>query len=96
MFVDEQQGDGAAKDDPGHLVVMCLKAAPTTKNVLALEAKIPGREQIRADGKHLYITYPDGIGPSKLTNTVIEKTLGIRGTARNWNTVLKLATLAPA
>jgi uncharacterized protein (DUF1697 family) len=37
--------------------------------------------------------YPEGIGRSKLTIQKIEKTLGTRGTARNWNTVLKLAEL---
>ena len=35
--------------------------------------------------------YPDGQGNSKLTNAVIERKLGTSGTARNWNTVLKLA-----
>jgi uncharacterized protein (DUF1697 family) len=49
---------------------------------------------INADGRHLYIVYPAGIGKSRLTNVLIEKKLGIRGTARNWNTVLKLAALA--
>jgi uncharacterized protein (DUF1697 family) len=42
----------------------------------------------------LYIVYPAGIGRSRLTNVLLEKKLGIRGTARNWNTVLKIAALA--
>jgi uncharacterized protein (DUF1697 family) len=42
----------------------------------------------------LYVVYPDGIGPSKLTGGVIDRALATRGTARNWNTVLKLAALA--
>jgi uncharacterized protein (DUF1697 family) len=37
--------------------------------------------------------YPDGIGRSNLTGALIEKKLGTRGTARNWNTVLKLRNL---
>jgi uncharacterized protein (DUF1697 family) len=41
-----------------------------------------------------YIVYPDGIGRSRLTNQLIEKMLGTRGTGRNWNTVLKLDALA--
>ena len=80
-----------AKDDPGHLVVMFLKQAPLAARVAALRAGIKGREHLQADGTHLYITYPDGIGRSALTGTSIEKALGTRGTARNWNTVLKLA-----
>ena len=83
-----------AKRDPGHLVVMSLKGAPGRAQVTALEKAIVGREIIRAGGRHLYLVYPDGIGRSKLTNASIERKLGTQGTARNWNTVLKLAALA--
>jgi uncharacterized protein (DUF1697 family) len=83
-----------AKDDPAHLVVMPLKGAPTKADIAALEATIKGREYVRAKGRELYMVYPDGIGRSKLTIAVIEKTLATRGTARNWNTVLKLRALA--
>jgi uncharacterized protein (DUF1697 family) len=82
-----------ARDDPSHLVVMCLKSAVVAKHVDALRGAIQGRETVRGDGKQLYIVYPDGIGTSKFTAALIERTLGIRGTARNWNTVLKLANL---
>jgi len=60
----------------------------------SLGQAIVGREVIRAGGRHLYIVYPDGIGRSRLTNALIEQKLGTQGTARNWNTVLKLAALA--
>jgi uncharacterized protein (DUF1697 family) len=82
-----------ATSDPNHLLVMFLKTAPHTKDLKALEAAIRGPEIIRAKGKQLYVVYPAGIGRSKLTNTLIEQKLGSRGTGRNWNTVLKLATL---
>ncbi len=59
----------------------------------ALQEAITGRERVRAKDRQLYLVYPDGIGRSKLTAAVIEKTLGTCGTARNWNTVLKLAEL---
>src|SRR5262245_53446985 len=80
-----------AKTDPSHLVVMALRDAPAAGAVKALQAAIKGREIVRAAGRHAYIVYPDGIGRSKLTNALIEKTLATRGTARNWNTVMKLA-----
>jgi uncharacterized protein (DUF1697 family) len=89
-IVDRNPFPKEAKDDPGHLVVMFLKSAPKVNDVDTLRATIKGPETVRADGKHLYIVYPEGIGRSKLTGTVIEKKLGTRGTARNWNTVLKL------
>jgi len=42
-------------------------------------------------GRQAYIIYTDGIGRSRLTPAIIDAKLGQRGTARNWNTVLKLA-----
>jgi uncharacterized protein (DUF1697 family) len=81
----------AARDDPSHLLVMTFKTAPAAKDVAALRAAIVGRETVTAIGKQLYAVYPDGIGTSKLTTSLIERKLGQAGTARNWNTVLKLA-----
>lgn len=82
-----------ARSDPGHLLVTCLKSPPKAADVTALRAAIKGRESIHADGRQLYAFYPDGIGRSKLTSALIERTLDRRGTARNWNTVLKLAAM---
>lgn len=82
-----------AKLDPSHTVLMCLKDAPPPATVKALQDAIKGREVVKAKGRHAYFLYPDGIGNSKLTMTLIEKKLGTTGTARNWNTVLKLAAL---
>lgn len=82
----------AAKNDPGHLVVMFLKKPVEASAVQALRAAIKGREEVSGAGTETYITYPDGIGTSKLTIQVIEKYLCCRGTARNWNTTLKVAS----
>lgn len=79
--------------DPGHLVAMCLRDAPDSADVKALQAAITGPEVIRACDRHLYIVYPNGMGTSRLTNAIIERKLNTRGTARNWNTVLKLNAL---
>jgi uncharacterized protein (DUF1697 family) len=80
-----------AKRAPSHLVVVFLKTAPTVNHMKALEAAVKGPEIVRTVGKQLYVVYPAGIGRSKLTNALIERKLATRGTARNWNTVLKLA-----
>ena len=85
-----------AKCDPAHLLVTFLKDAPDVSQVRALQAAITGPEVVRAAGKHAYIVYPRGIGRSRLTHALIERTLGTRGTGRNWNTVLKLEALARA
>ncbi|HYE85088.1 MAG TPA: DUF1697 domain-containing protein [Vicinamibacterales bacterium] len=83
-----------AKTDPSRLIMMCLRDAPPPPAVQALRAAIKGREVVKTAGRQAYFFYPDGMGRSKLTITLIEKVLGTRGTARNWNTVLKLGQLA--
>jgi len=83
-----------AKQDPSHVLAVPLREAPARGAAGALEDAIRGREVVRLDGRCAYIVYPDGIGRSKLTSALIEKKLGTRGTARNWNTVLKLDALA--
>ena len=72
-----------AKSDPGRFVLFACKTAP------AASIKVTGaqREYFKAVGKNVYIVYPDGQGRSKLKVHTI-------GTARNWNTVLKLAAAA--
>ena len=83
-----------AKADPGRLVLLCLKQKVTPAAVKNLQAKIPGRESVQAWGREAYAYYPDGQGQSKFTTVLIDRILGTRCTARNWNTVLKLAVMA--
>jgi uncharacterized protein (DUF1697 family) len=92
--IDRNPFRAEAKRDPSHLLVMFLKDEVAAKDMKALQDSIAGREVVRADGRHAYVIYPDGIGRSRLTHAVIEKKLGTAGTGRNWNTVLKLGTLA--
>ena len=82
-----------SRRDPSHYLVFCLKSPPAKAQLKVLEAAIPGREIVRADGRQLYVAYPDGIAGSKLDMSLIERKLGLSGTARNWNTVLKLQAL---
>ena len=89
----------AAAATPARLHVFVLKTAPTRPAIAALDEAVAatgGPEEVRVDGAHLYALYPDGMGRSKLTGALIDRALGVRGTARNWNTVLKLAALAKA
>jgi uncharacterized protein (DUF1697 family) len=95
-LVDANPFRQEAARDPAHLVVMCLKRAPSADDIEALRSAISGPEVVQAIGKQLYAVYPAGIGRSKLTMAVIERTLRTRGTGRNWNTVLKLKALACA
>jgi uncharacterized protein (DUF1697 family) len=83
-----------AKLDPSHLLAVALKAPPDPAHIAALKQAIIGREIVSVQGRCAYIVYKDGIGRSRLTSAVIENKLGTRGTARNWNTILKLRALA--
>jgi uncharacterized protein (DUF1697 family) len=83
----------AARDDPAHLLVMPLKTAPAKGALERLRAATKGRELAELAGRDAFLVYPDGIGRSKLTIAVIEKALGVRGTARNWSTVVKIAEM---
>jgi uncharacterized protein (DUF1697 family) len=85
-----------ADRDPSHLVLMLLKSRATSTRVDALRAAITGPERVHGGGRHAYLTYPEGIGRSRVTSALIERRLETPGTARNWNTVLKLAALATA
>ena len=86
----------AARHHPNRLVLFALMAAPKAAAVAALQKAIVGPEAVELHGRNAYITYPDGIGRSKLTSALIEARLEARGTGRNWNTVLKLADLLQA
>jgi uncharacterized protein (DUF1697 family) len=88
-IVDANPFGAEAKSDPGHLLVTCFKAPLDKATVKAAQAAITGPETLQADGRHLYMVFPDGIGTSKAAAIVSRKLAG--GTARNWNTVLKLA-----
>jgi uncharacterized protein (DUF1697 family) len=81
--IDRNPFPKEAKADPGRFVVLACKTAP------GKDLKVTGanREVWRADGREVYIVYPDGQGTSRLKIHTV-------GTARNWNTVLKLADAA--
>jgi uncharacterized protein (DUF1697 family) len=74
---------------------MFLKTPVAPASVASLASAIKGSERLHrgGGGRELYIYYPAGIGRSKLSAALIERQLRVRGTARNWNTVLKLAAL---
>lgn len=78
-----------ARAHPAKLVLLALKSAPTKAEIAAFLARREKRETpetVEIRGRDVYAFYPDGIGRSKLDLAPLGP-----GTARNWNTVLKLA-----
>ncbi|MGH8914226.1 MAG: DUF1697 domain-containing protein [Acidimicrobiia bacterium] len=76
---------------PTSLHVIFLESAPDGAKVTDLD---PGRsptDRFTVSEREIFLHYPQGSGRSKLNLDYFERMLGVRGTARNWNTVGKLA-----
>jgi uncharacterized protein (DUF1697 family) len=93
-IVDGNPFGAEARRDPSRMHVTCYKAPLDKASVKEARAAITGPEVLHADGRHLYMVFPDGMGNSKAAVIVGRKLPP--GTARNWNTVLKLAALTKA
>jgi uncharacterized protein (DUF1697 family) len=52
------------------------------------------RDRYHLAGDTLYLHLPDGAGESKFSGRALDKAIGVMGTARNWNTVLKLHAMS--
>jgi uncharacterized protein (DUF1697 family) len=83
----------AGRDDvnPSRLLVLFLAGEPTASAEGDLAERYKGPEEIVISGRECYIHYIDGIGRSKLTAALLDRTLGAAGTARNWNTLQRIA-----
>jgi len=75
------------------VVVLFLATRPESIALEDLQKTYVGPEELYLTGQEMYIYYPNGIGRSKLTLTLIEKKLKTMGTGRNWNTLLQLQKL---
>jgi len=87
----EMSGIAANNPFPGraanHTVSIFLDNAPPPEALS--EVRGQANEDIRLGAREIYVYYPDGIGRSKLRIPVASD-----GTARNMNTVAKLAAIA--
>ena len=74
-----------------HVVLLSgLPNSDAARNLLMYD----GPEEKHISEDVIYVYYTQGSGRSKFNVPFIEKTLAVRATARNWNTVTKLAELA--
>jgi len=80
--------------EPSKLLVTFLASDPgreVRERVLAIEAH---PEELRIEGRELYIYFPNGMARPKLSPALLDKTLKTSWTGRNWNTVRKLLEIA--
>jgi uncharacterized protein (DUF1697 family) len=81
-------------DDPKRYQVSFLSAEPEAAAIAAIAAADVAPERFVHRGRELYAWHPGGIQRSRLVKLISDKRLGVTATARNWNTVTKLLTLA--
>lgn len=82
--------------EPGRFLHMAvLASAPAPERLDALRAVAGPTERIAVTGETAWLHTPDGFGTSKLA-AKFDKGIGVPNTARNWNSVVKLAELAEA
>lgn len=73
---------------------MFLEGEPSEGALAALEGRLVPGEELALIGRDLWISYSvDGVQATKLTKAILDKALGVPGTARNLRTVRKLAEL---
>lgn len=80
--------------EPGKLLVLFLADDPGQEARDKVRAMNTNPEELRIDGREVYIHFPAGQGKSKLPMALIERSLKTPGTGRNWNTVRKLLEMA--
>jgi uncharacterized protein (DUF1697 family) len=87
---------GRAGVEPNRLLVVFMDSAPAKQardQLLGLPCE---PEELRINGREVYIYYPQGMAHPKISLVRIEKTLQCASTGRNWNTVNKLMAMAEA
>ncbi len=80
--------------EPGKLLVTFLAADPGSEAPAMLRSLKGYPEELHLLGRELYIYFPNGAGLSKLPWSSLAKMLKTTGTARNWNSVLKMLEIA--
>jgi uncharacterized protein (DUF1697 family) len=93
-MIDRNPLGDLAASDPSRFLVHFFKRPIAAGQLRALRAASKGKEQFEVREREMYVFYPDGIARPGLTQAMIDRHLEARGTARNWNTVMKLAALA--
>ena len=91
--IESNPFDGRPEVAGGKLLVTFLAADPGEAAREAVRQINMGPEELFAVGSELFVHYPNGAGRSKLPNAV-EQVMGIPGTTRNWNSVLRILAMA--
>jgi uncharacterized protein (DUF1697 family) len=80
-------------ENPSRFFVAFLAAEPAPDRVAGIVAEPLGQDRIWVSGTEAFLWCPNGAAETVLTNSFIEKRLGVAATSRNWNTVNRLVAL---
>ncbi len=80
--------------DASKLHVTFLDAPPPKGADSVLQTLAATEERFHVGKREIYLYCPNGYGNTKLSNTAIEKKLGVGATTRNWKTVNALLAMA--
>ena len=80
--------------EPSKLLVTFLASDPGEAAREQIRKLKTDPEEVRIDGRELYIYFPDGMARPKLSLVTMEKILKTSGTGRNWNSVTKMLEIA--
>ena len=78
--------------DGSRYLVNFLSEKPEPDAAAALLAEDHSPEALAIEGTEAFIWTPDGVKAMTLSYAFLEKRLGVVATARNWNTLQKIAT----
>ena len=82
------------KLEPSKILVTFLADKPSAQARKALLDLKCDPEELHVRGRELYIYFPNGMARPKLSPALLERTLKIPGTGRNWNSVNKMLQIA--
>ncbi|MFV1977275.1 MAG: DUF1697 domain-containing protein [Candidatus Scalindua sp.] len=80
--------------DGTKVLVTFLATKPAKNRITDVLKYVILPERLVIKGKEIYLYCPNGYGKSKLSNTFLEKKLGVKATTRNWKSVQKLYELS--
>ena len=89
-ILDANPLQDVATDGSKYLAIF-LYTAPSQAQAAALEAEDFSPEVVRIHGRTVFVWAPDGVKAMRVSHTALEKRFRVTATARNWNTLEKIA-----
>lgn len=80
--------------NPSRMGVVFLRKEPLPEAVKKMDSIDFPPDKFEISGKEIFLFCPHGFGRSKLSTNFFENKMKVTGTARNWQTIMKILDLA--